>query len=243
MSESTTPPLSSDDSKKRTRVTPSQLTILEETFNVSATPDSKMRKQLAFKLQMPERSIQIWFQNRRAKVKMLQRRVLLRQEQEQARARLCAEATSHPPPNPYWFAQHHQQQQQQHLQQQMYRNAAAAANFSNSKLPIHRAWSTDMIPPQHHHNSSSSVSHHHYQHNHHSIPPPPPPPSSMFHYPNYHNQHQEPPSISVTGPNDLDEDIYSLTISPSPTPQSFIGGTGHGGNSSSALQQRRMGKS
>ncbi|KAI8991956.1 homeobox domain-containing protein, partial [Mycotypha africana] len=72
--------------KKRTRVTPSQLTVLEETFNITATPDSKMRKHLAAKLQMPERSIQIWFQNRRAKVKMLQKRFLLRQEQEAARA-------------------------------------------------------------------------------------------------------------------------------------------------------------
>lgn len=194
MSDST-PPLSSDDSKKRTRVTPSQLTILEETFSVSATPDSKMRKQLAFKLQMPERSIQIWFQNRRAKVKMLQRRVLLRQEQEAARARLCAEATSHQnmTNSNYWFTQ--QQQQQAYMNRQL-----------NAKLPIHRAWSTDMM-----------------------IPPPPPPPS-MFQYPpppSHHQQQQQqqlscdPPSISITGPNDLDEDIYSLTISPSPTPQSF----------------------
>ncbi|KAI9355249.1 homeobox domain-containing protein [Pilaira anomala] len=193
MSDST-PPLSSDDSKKRTRVTPSQLTILEETFSVSATPDSKMRKQLAFKLQMPERSIQIWFQNRRAKVKMLQRRVLLRQEQEAARARLCAEATSHQnmTNNNYWFTQQQQQQQQAYMNRQL-----------NAKLPIHRAWSTDMM-----------------------IPPPPPPPS-MFQYPPPHPSHHQqqlscdPPSISITGPNDLDEDIYSLTISPSPTPQSF----------------------
>lgn len=202
MSDST-PPLSSDDSKKRTRVTPSQLTILEETFSVSATPDSKMRKQLAFKLQMPERSIQIWFQNRRAKVKMLQRRVLLRQEQEAARARLCAEATSHQ--GTYWYTQQQlvqqqQQTQQQQLQQQFHMNR----HLHSAKLPIHRAWSTDMI-----------------------IPPPPPPPH-MFHYHQqqqhqhqHHQQQSEPPSISITGPNELEEDIYSLTISPSPTPQSF----------------------
>jgi hypothetical protein len=125
MSEITTPSLherqqSVDDSKKRTRVTPSQLTILEETFTVTATPDSKMRKQLASKLDMPERSIQIWFQNRRAKVKMLQRRAHLRQEQEVARARLCAEATSN---HPYWYPRY------------------------NAKLPIHRAWSSDIISP------------------------------------------------------------------------------------------------
>jgi hypothetical protein len=199
-----TPPLQqqSDDSKKRTRVTPSQLTVLEETFNVSATPDSKMRKQLAFKLQMPERSIQIWFQNRRAKVKMLQRRVLIRQEQEAARARLCAEATSQHG-YPYWYSQLQQQQQQQQMQ---YRQ-------QQQKLPIHRAWSTDMIGAN---NGSSN-----------GFIPPPPPPSSMFHQ---QPQQYDTPSISITGPNDLDEDIYSLTVSPSPTPQPFA-------------VPRRMGKS
>ncbi|KAG1247916.1 hypothetical protein G6F68_014003 [Rhizopus microsporus] len=43
---------------------------------------------------MSPRTVQIWFQNRRAKVKMLQKRVLLRQEQEEAnRTRL----------SPYWY--------------------------------------------------------------------------------------------------------------------------------------------
>ncbi|KAI8636513.1 homeobox domain-containing protein [Parasitella parasitica] len=200
MSEST-PPLqqsssAADDSKKRTRVTPSQLSVLEETFSVSATPDSKMRKQLAYKLQMPERSIQIWFQNRRAKVKMLQRRVLLRQEQEAARARLCAEATSQHG-FPYWYSHLPNRQQ---------------------KLPIHRAWSSDMVPqPQ----------------NAYPLPPPPPPLSQMFQQ--QQQQHYDtPPSISVTGPtaaNELEEDIYSLTVSPSPTPQSFL-------NSNSGIPKR-----
>lgn len=119
-----------DDSKKRTRVTPAQLTVLEETFSLSATPDSKMRKQLAHKLQMPERSIQIWFQNRRAKVKMLQKRAILRQEQEAARARLCAEASY----IPYWHPY--------------------------KKLPVQRAWSTDMVipPPPHPPQSASMLS-------------------------------------------------------------------------------------
>ncbi|KAI8080715.1 uncharacterized protein B0P05DRAFT_596323 [Gilbertella persicaria] len=183
----TPPPAHSDESKKRTRVTPSQLSVLEETFSVSATPDSKMRKQLAYKLQMPERSIQIWFQNRRAKVKMLQRRVLLRQEQEAARARLCAEATgqhAYPSSSPYWYLQ---QQQVRHMQ---------------TKLPIHRAWSTDIM-------STDAF-----------IPPPPPPPPSLSHM--FHTQQQyDTPSISITGPNDIEEDIYQLTVSPSPTPQPF----------------------
>ncbi|KAI8093841.1 uncharacterized protein BX664DRAFT_330718 [Halteromyces radiatus] len=109
---------------------------------MSATPDSKMRKHLAQKLQMPERSIQIWFQNRRAKVKMLQRRALLREEQEVARAKLYAEAasqqhhtTTH---SPYWYG------------------PTSLSGFPpppppppssifppQTKLPIQRAWSTD----------------------------------------------------------------------------------------------------
>lgn len=108
------PPSSSTQPKKRTRVTPSQLSVLEETFAISATPDSKMRKQLAQQLQMPERSIQIWFQNRRAKVKMLQKRALLREEQEAAKARLYAQAAA----QPYWY-------------------------YRPQKLPIQRAWSID----------------------------------------------------------------------------------------------------
>jgi hypothetical protein len=176
MSELTPPLQQADDSKKRTRVTPSQLAILEETFNVSATPDSKMRKQLAQKLEMPERSIQIWFQNRRAKVKMLQRRALLRQEQEAARARLCAEATTQRSNYGYWYVP--------------------------AKLPIHRAWSSDMIHSP-------------------AIPPPPPPPPTIFQYP-FSN---DPPTTSVIGPasnnnNDFEEELYSLTVSPSTT-QSF----------------------
>lgn len=130
----------SSQPKKRTRVTPSQLTILEETFALSATPDSKMRKQLAQKLQMPERSIQIWFQNRRAKVKMLQKRALMREEQEAAKARLYAEAAMYAQ-QPYWLPQRSQ----------------------SAKVPIQRAWSSDMFagvppPPHHHHyNNPSSI--------------------------------------------------------------------------------------
>jgi hypothetical protein len=185
MSEITTPSLherqqSVDDSKKRTRVTPSQLAILEETFIVSATPDSKMRKQLATKLDMPERSIQIWFQNRRAKVKMLQRRAHLRQEQEVARARLCAEATSN---HPYWYPRY------------------------NAKLPIHRAWSSDIISP----------------------PPPPLPPHPSILYQTTASAHSPFPRLHNNNNNNIihnNNDMNSVHVnhfdfgfSPSPTAQ------------------------
>ncbi|OLL25154.1 Homeobox protein HOY1, partial [Neolecta irregularis DAH-3] len=60
--------------KKRQRATLEQLSVLEETFAVNPTPNSKVRQALAQTIQMTERSVQIWFQNRRAKMKLLQRR-------------------------------------------------------------------------------------------------------------------------------------------------------------------------
>ncbi|KAI8991491.1 homeobox domain-containing protein, partial [Mycotypha africana] len=53
----------------RTRASPEQLAILERTFAVNPSPNHRIREQLSHELGMSERSIQIWFQNRRAKVK------------------------------------------------------------------------------------------------------------------------------------------------------------------------------
>ncbi|KAG0749883.1 hypothetical protein G6F62_001388 [Rhizopus arrhizus] len=66
--ETTTPP------RKRTRATPEQLSILEKTFTINQSPNSRIREQLSRELGMSERSIQIWFQNRRAKVKNIAKR-------------------------------------------------------------------------------------------------------------------------------------------------------------------------
>lgn len=55
--------------RKRTRATPEQLAILEKTFSLNPSPNNRVREQLSRELRMSERSIQIWFQNRRAKVK------------------------------------------------------------------------------------------------------------------------------------------------------------------------------
>ncbi|KAI9017329.1 Homeodomain-like protein, partial [Gaertneriomyces semiglobifer] len=55
--------------KKRARATREQLAILEDTFLTNTSPNAKLRAILSKKLNMTERSIQIWFQNRRAKVK------------------------------------------------------------------------------------------------------------------------------------------------------------------------------
>ncbi|EIE80138.1 hypothetical protein RO3G_04843 [Rhizopus delemar RA 99-880] len=66
--EPTTPP------RKRTRATPEQLSVLEKTFTINQSPNSRIREQLSRELGMSERSIQIWFQNRRAKVKNIAKR-------------------------------------------------------------------------------------------------------------------------------------------------------------------------
>ncbi|CEP18304.1 hypothetical protein [Parasitella parasitica] len=65
------PPFDRDISppRKRTRTSPEQLAVLEKAFSSNPSPNNRVREQLSHQLGMPERSIQIWFQNRRAKVK------------------------------------------------------------------------------------------------------------------------------------------------------------------------------
>ncbi|KAK9767130.1 hypothetical protein K7432_003322 [Basidiobolus ranarum] len=72
---------SSNSTKKRTRASPEQLAILEDAFMTNTSPNSKVREALAERIKMSERSIQIWFQNRRAKVKLMQKRSHLLQQE------------------------------------------------------------------------------------------------------------------------------------------------------------------
>lgn len=55
--------------KKRVRTTPDQLEILERRFQTDKMPNQQTRVQLADQLGMSSRRVQIWFQNKRAKVK------------------------------------------------------------------------------------------------------------------------------------------------------------------------------
>ena len=64
-------PRVSSPKRLRFRTTPQQLRILTESFALYPKPDGMMRKQLAEQLQMSERSVQIWFQNKRAKLKTM----------------------------------------------------------------------------------------------------------------------------------------------------------------------------
>ncbi|KAA8648805.1 hypothetical protein EYZ11_004026 [Aspergillus tanneri] len=56
---------------KRQRATQDQLVTLELEFNTNPTPTAATRERIAQEINMTERSVQIWFQNRRAKIKML----------------------------------------------------------------------------------------------------------------------------------------------------------------------------
>lgn len=62
--------------KKRQRATQDQLTVLEMEFNKNPTPTANVRDRIAEEINMTERSVQIWFQNRRAKIKLLAKKNL-----------------------------------------------------------------------------------------------------------------------------------------------------------------------
>lgn len=55
--------------KHRKRTSKKQLEVLEKTFEGCIRPGAKLRKKLGEQLGMTPRAVQIWFQNRRAKVK------------------------------------------------------------------------------------------------------------------------------------------------------------------------------
>lgn len=50
--------------QKRQRATQDQLSILEMEFNKNPTPTAGVRERIADEINMTERSVQIWFQNR-----------------------------------------------------------------------------------------------------------------------------------------------------------------------------------
>ncbi|KAK5698682.1 hypothetical protein LTR97_006330 [Elasticomyces elasticus] len=60
--------------QKRQRATQDQLMTLEVEFNKNPTPTALIRERIASDIDMTERSVQIWFQNRRAKIKNIAKR-------------------------------------------------------------------------------------------------------------------------------------------------------------------------
>lgn len=60
--------------KHRRRTSKMQLRVLEKTFETNVRPDAALRKILGEQLGMTPRSVQVWFQNRRAKIKKNKKR-------------------------------------------------------------------------------------------------------------------------------------------------------------------------
>ena len=60
--------------RKRGRVNPTQLAHLERAYSQDRSLDATRRKEISEALGMEERQTQIWFQNRRAKAKLLEQR-------------------------------------------------------------------------------------------------------------------------------------------------------------------------
>ncbi|SAM05117.1 hypothetical protein [Absidia glauca] len=121
--------------RKRTRATAEQLSVLEDTFAANVSPNSKLRKELSERLQMSERSIQIWFQNRRAKVKHMQKRAQMQMQQASIRAQL--------------YHYHHQQHQYgthiMPLPQQVYPGDPRSSSVDSTSM--HSSSSLSSPPP------------------------------------------------------------------------------------------------
>ncbi|XP_008282246.1 homeobox expressed in ES cells 1-like [Stegastes partitus] len=64
--------------RPRTAFTSSQVNVLETVFQVNCYPGIQLREQLAGRLDLDEDRIQIWFQNRRAKLRRSLREARLR---------------------------------------------------------------------------------------------------------------------------------------------------------------------
>ncbi|KAI7863465.1 hypothetical protein BDF14DRAFT_1843392 [Spinellus fusiger] len=169
--------------RKRMRATPYQLELLEKTFNINPSPNNRLRAQMTKELGMSERSIQVWFQNRRAKMKNMAKRSTVLQEEMlhmQYDAATAATAACQliaynnqqiPSNNPsvtspdmyyYYYYYYYNQQQQQQQQQQ---HALRTSSLDNGSLFNANASFVPNMP----NTFSSSFSFAH-------MPPPPPPP-------------------------------------------------------------------
>jgi hypothetical protein len=65
------------DVKQRRRTSRAQVIVLEDAYSRTTKPDGPLRVSLAERLDMTPRGVQVWFQNRRAKDKMLRKKATL----------------------------------------------------------------------------------------------------------------------------------------------------------------------
>ena len=67
-----------EKNKKRQRATPNQLVVLNQEYLKNPTPNARAREDIGERIDMTERSVQIWFQNKRAKAKQANNKKLYR---------------------------------------------------------------------------------------------------------------------------------------------------------------------
>ncbi|KAI9493944.1 hypothetical protein BDB00DRAFT_928661 [Zychaea mexicana] len=212
--------------KKRTRATAEQLAVLEDTFAVNVSPNSKLRKQLAERLQMSERSIQIWFQNRRAKVKHMQKRAQMQMQQASIRAQLYHYHQQQYGAHPYGSPHHQQHQHHQHgpplmplqphhhhhqqqQQQQYYCPQPYPTTSPSTRVPLPRAQSVDTIQ-QHHPVQQQPTST--------TTTTTTPPPSHLYYPPTHpHHQQQWPDTTTVSSPTSSATPTHPYNNSTIPT--------------------------
>ncbi|KAI8376152.1 uncharacterized protein BYT42DRAFT_614933 [Radiomyces spectabilis] len=203
--------------RKRTRATPEQLAVLENAFSVNPSPNNRVRVQLSRQLGMSERTIQIWFQNRRAKMKNMAKRSAVFHDQTLRMQQLAAAAATAAcqanafqqqqtspngtvTPNPdlyyyYYYYYYNQQQQQQQQQQAQY-----GRGLLPSGPPPTTASLDNSIPPLL------------FQ----ALPPPPPPPLSLALGPSSSSSSSSMGPVPMSSDSTSSQSSYQWTPPPPP---------------------------